>query len=443
MSIPTQIGVNGQGSPIYRFDAIPNKANPGPSLNAADFAQSGDGGDFSAAVTRALTAAGNGGGGSVILPPYPVTFQNPAIGNADNLELIGFGWNSQIVAGTSFPSGSPLIQIQAPASGYRYGIRLAHLFLNGSSVAGVSGIQLTSTYHALLDHVRVRYCAGNGVLCDGSGSQFGAYTTLRKCVISDGVGASANGVYVNNYHEYVTLDDCNIGWYSTAGAVGVNVNNSDNWRIQNCVFDHNDIAAWISFTTNSRITGCEFDRALTTFIRLTGTVNCVVEGNMFQDYVGVSGSPYMISVDGNSSNYRNLIRRNRADHSHVGHWGTGAFAHEGTASGATPNVYEGNQTEGLPITGNASAVPTIRNNVGVNPVGKTAVQPAVPASGTAYTNATGYDCTVYLTGGTFTGNHQIGGQSIGNSTATVLRVAAGQSITLTYSAAPTWLWIGD
>lgn len=413
-------------------------------LNALDYWVASDFSDAGLTINRALAdgASRYANGFRLYLPTdlYQIGTGIVAPG-IDNVQIVSDGWGAQLVPMPSFTGYMLTVPQPSGGSGYRYGFVCRDLFFNCNSVAGVSGIDLQSTYYALLDGVRIRYCAGNAVFFDGTSAQFGAYTTLRKCTITDGVGATANGVYTNNYHEYVTLQDCNLSWYSTAGAVAASIKNTDNYRLENCVFDHNDTAVWLSFVTNSRITGCSFDRALTTFVRLTGTVNCTVEDNVFQDYVGVNGSPYMISVDGNSSNYRNLIRRNKAGHSTIAHWGTGQFAHEGNATGAAPNVYECNQTEGLPITGNANAVPTIRNNVGVNPVGHLSAQPAVPASGTAYTNVTGYDCTAYVTGGTVTAV-AVGGTSTG-LTSGPFRVPAGSTITLTYSVAPTWQWFGD
>lgn len=77
---------------------------------------------------------------------------------------------------------------------------------------------------------------------------------------------------------------------------------------------------------------------------------------------------------------------------------------------------------------------------GYNPVGALPV-PAIPASGTAVTNTFGVDATVYVAGGTVTAI-DVAGTATGMTSGPV-RVAAGQSITLTYSAAPTWTWFGD
>ena len=83
----------------------------------------------------------------------------------------------------------------------------------------------------------------------------------------------------------------------------------------------------------------------------------------------------------------------------------------------------------------------IKNCSGYNPVGPLASQPTVPASGTAYANVNGVDCAVYVTGGTVTAV-AIGGTATGLTSGQFF-VPAGETITLTYSAAPTWVWVGN
>ena len=82
----------------------------------------------------------------------------------------------------------------------------------------------------------------------------------------------------------------------------------------------------------------------------------------------------------------------------------------------------------------------IKDLIGYNPTGPQTA-PAIPASGTALTNPFPFDATVYVTGGTVTAI-AAGGTATGLTSGAVF-VAAGETITLTYSAAPTWVWIGN
>ncbi len=90
----------------------------------------------------------------------------------------------------------------------------------------------------------------------------------------------------------------------------------------------------------------------------------------------------------------------------------------------------------------------IKNNVGFNPRGHSVTQPAVPASTVAVTNTTGSDCTVLIAGGTLTVIN-VGGSATGITAAAAagsvhsVRVPVGQTISITYTVAPTWQWFGD
>lgn len=82
----------------------------------------------------------------------------------------------------------------------------------------------------------------------------------------------------------------------------------------------------------------------------------------------------------------------------------------------------------------------IVGNSGINPLGPQTA-PAVPASGTAFRNPFPVDCMVTVTGGTVTAV-AIGGTPTG-LTAGTFRVPSTQSITITYTTAPSWTWFGD
>src|SRR6266581_2992567 len=104
----------------------------------------------------------------------------------------------------------------------------------------------------------------------------------------------------------------------------------------------------------------------------------------------------------------------------------------------------GNVNNGLALNGASGSGFKIKNNTGYNPVGVLG-PPAVPATGVAYTNAYGVDCTVYISlAGATISAISIGGSSTGETTAGAYRVAAGQTITIAYTVAtPTWTWFGD
>jgi hypothetical protein len=129
----------------------------------------------------------------------------------------------------------------------------------------------------------------------------------------------------------------------------------------------------------------------------------------------------------------------------------------GIALGGTGmNTATNYQIEGLDAQTNVSGsllLPTtipssarIRNVLGYNPVGAF-TPPAVPLTTVAQTNPFGVDCGVFVTAGAgSTCAVAIGGTAAATLAASdtlAVRVAAGQTITLTYTSAPTWTWFGD
>ena len=83
--------------------------------------------------------------------------------------------------------------------------------------------------------------------------------------------------------------------------------------------------------------------------------------------------------------------------------------------------------------------PSIAGNIGYNPVGSLTA-PAVPASGTAQSNTFNVSVRVYVAGGTVT-NIAVNGTDT-SLTGGQFLLEPGETITLTYTAAPTWTWFG-
>ena len=68
-------------------------------------------------------------------------------------------------------------------------------------------------------------------------------------------------------------------------------------------------------------------------------------------------------------------------------------------------------------------------------------QPALPASTVAATNLSGQTAFVTIIGGTVTSvNVPAGGTQVATATGFTATVAAGQTISVTYSVAPAWYW---
>lgn len=118
--------------------------------------------------------------------------------------------------------------------------------------------------------------------------------------------------------------------------------------------------------------------------------------------------------------------------------------HNAQVTGVTCRILNGKWENAAPLFTNGSkSTYRVSGLRGFNPQGPNVPQPLVPGSGGAgvTNNTTGVDCTVIVTGGTVS-SVSIGGTVTG-MTSGPFRVPVGQVIQLTYTVAPTWLWLGD
>lgn len=88
---------------------------------------------------------------------------------------------------------------------------------------------------------------------------------------------------------------------------------------------------------------------------------------------------------------------------------------------------------------------------GINPRGAGLAQPGVPTSTTVLTNTTGFRCTIFLKNGSTSPTViTVNGQAVTGFTTATVSAAAGQifldpggTIQMTYTVAPTWVWIAN
>lgn len=290
--------------------------------------------DDTAAVQAAITAA-SAGGAPVYLPPGTFIINSPLIINADNVRLLGSGYATVIKAGAGFPNSSPLIQVQGPGgSNFRQGFAAEHLRIDGNNKTGIIGMELVSTYHALLQHVWIQRCVGKGLYLNGTNTAFGAYTNAVAVQITD--GGAGYGVDTDR-HEHCIFTGCVFAWH--VGGTGMR-SQSSNMVWQGCKFDVNTISLDLSFCVANVATGCDFDRAITNHLRMDGAQQTRIVGNQFSNRYQTSGVD-MISV-GNSGNLSNIFMANVALPSS----GFTTFVRE--LSGCGPgNQYIGNDGGGL------------------------------------------------------------------------------------------------
>lgn len=103
------------------------------------------------------------------------------------------------------------------------------------------------------------------------------------------------------------------------------------------------------------------------------------------------------------------------------------------------NNLEGNTNSAIMLPSTATPNLRIKDNIGYNPVGLLTA-PSVPASGSALTNPFCVAVRVFISGGTVSAI-AINGTNTGLTSGSFL-LMPGDTITLTYTAAPTWVWFG-
>ena len=276
-----------------------------------------------------------------------------------------------------------------------------NLLLSPTTTATSSGVFSVFAVNCYFDD-----SAGSGLLMSGAGN-------IERCVFTNcwfttaASPASSSAVQSTNTAAIgctgIQFLGCQVyNTYGTATAFGFNMTGCEDVTITGC-----NVAGW---TTAVAIT--PYSAAGYTSINLTNNVIGPV-GN-------IAANTTAIVINAGSFTYKtlNIQGNNLAGNT---------TAITDSSTGFTVNKY-------------------FVNNTGYNPH-SAVTTPVVPGSATAVTNTTGVPVTVYVKGGTLT-VIAVGGVTTGiaaaaaASTAFPIPLAPGQTIAITYSVAPTWVWVG-
>jgi len=426
-----------------------------PSIyyNVLQYGATGNGStDDTAAINAAITAAGNAGGGVVFLPDGTYKTSGILLLNQNNVTLAGAGWGTVIkpASGANFDViGQVLPSVNAPND--VEGLVIQDLKIDGSNMSGTTagqgnGIHFWGAFSPVIHHVRMTNIPNWCILLEGSTTS-GYRAHISYCRLENGVAGIRTGSgfevnFITNNSLVTGSGNCAAlqPQYGSQSTDGYNMwlNTGSNMVTDN-TFGHNfaDVRASVLLqNTLQRLIGNHWDSPPYQALVIQGTRNLIIGNNI--DHANNGQAVEMVTLQ----NSNNVIVGNSFDNDDQS---SGHFTYDILESGGpyTGNMIADNWfragASGV-ISQNAGSTNKIHHNTGYNPVGSITA-PAIPASTTAYTNSFGVDCMVIVSGGTVT-VIAIGGVSTG-LTSGAFRVPAGQTITLTYSSAPTWKWFGD
>jgi len=397
-------------------------------------------------------------GGQITLSEGNFVFSAACLLNKDNIWLRGLGVEATKISGTT---NANTAYIKTDFSvGNLNNVRISDLYVDATGMGDQSvqyvpvigcnsGSSTNTISHVMIDHVKV--LADAQYICPihfGHGSPFvkdlkvfncDVKTTGTKCY---GIGCWCKGTDVwieNNKVEFPNVSENQYNpIFTYYGSENVHINSN---RVLNTA-GHSSIA-------------------------LSPASNAEIIGNIVESPASVAGEECGIEVEeGNGHQSSNLLTSHNVtiigNYVYGGNDGIAMYRWDDTYSIPHDVVIANNvivdctigirlrdadhcivknnilRNNTTPLSDN-STNSIISNNIGYNPVGNFTA-PSMPASGVNYTNEYGYSCMVSVYGGTVSAI-AIDGVNTGQTYGAFV-VAPGETISLTYSSVPTWVWYG-
>ncbi|HEU5100442.1 MAG TPA: glycosyl hydrolase family 28-related protein [Roseiflexaceae bacterium] len=418
------------------------------NVRVAPYQAAGDGiADDRPAIQSAIDDCASRGGGTIFLPAGTYLLQTGALTLKDKVSLIGAGmYSTTIKLGDMV--GQPVITDEragVPGS-YAFGrVYLANFGIDGNRTKNPSakaGLFLTA-YYSVFEQLYIRECQSDG-MCFGFNTMANQSSQNRivGCRVAScggsGICFDINGIDSVVSENYV--HNCDIGILIKNGGVRI---------VNNCIFGHTSAAVQVkqtsygSIISNNDINGNKrhgvyITRTTTDNQRGWGQMlvatNSILGDNLEADnlydgiYVdtSVESGIAQLSIIGNKIFALNSPNRFR--------YGVN-LARNITESKCGANHVQNTASAPYNVGLTCSAIEIDRLGTG------SLEAPALPDSDVALVNPFHAPVTVYLADGDVS-NVALDGRATGLSNG-CFRLAAGQAITLTYNAAPTWSWFAD
>ena len=441
------------------------------------------------ALTNAIASLPSGG--LVIIPAGVLLLTGaPYIVSGNNIRLQGAGSNATTIK-TNATTGDQLrltgygcsihdLTIQGPGSGTTSS-KTSGIGLDIQSTEGYAGnINFSYQYDCLAlngslvdaDDLFCRYFTHNGINVSHNSDHRISRVTMDNAVATLPTGAGISVTMtaslllrdLNIIHSNVCLD--------IAPASGVTV---PSVKAVNCFFDTSaygvrmaSAGAWF----RSEFTNCWFSSMSIAGIAMTPAAGGSCDGITFVNcdiYNNVAGTTSGILTNSLTGKWKMVG-------SSIAGWTTGinlvagtahfptiisntigavsAFSANTTGIAVAAGTYKGLVLQSNDVVDNTTAMtgaPTITangalfriiDNPGINPKGAVTT-PTFPASGTAVTNLTGYRVLIGIKGGTSTAVAVNGVASVYAVTPAIVTLEPGGTVAITYSIAPTWVWVGQ
>lgn len=413
----------------------------------------GDGVHDDTAAINSTIALANANGGVVYIPKGTYSLLGALTPITSGVTIMGAGKG----ATTLQPSATVADVISTPIPGaagtpgfvQNYvgveGLTINGAFMTGTTAGKGNGIHFYGVRYSYIKDCNITGVPNWGIVLDGDITNFSYSNQIQGNRIING---SAGLLVTFSEENFIAFNDILQANLTTAAQQPAFAPTSNTGYLVRLVSGYNELVGNVigssgTYTSAAiqvenggptRIIGNRFDQCRYQCIRNTGP-NVLIHGNQFGNASSV-GTVEAIRVGADNVTISGNIfdTTNGAAHWTYAVLETGAFnncAYYGN------NVAAG--TSGK-FSLNAATKSKVFGNPQYNPVGVVG-PPAIPATTVAYTNNYGTDATVWVTGGTVSAI-AIAGTATGLTSGT-FRVPSGQTITLTYTVAPSWVWSLD